>query len=360
LVNFNRAAFTGCPFSAMKKGNTSYFLVLMAIVGGIYFISRSSGKEIKKASFKRLYGPTLEKDRELKAEALKNAYRLFPYNDSLLILTSTGNFMTDQHLNSIRPVKDLPQGGAIYFAGQAGDTLVSFNVDNRELMLQVSDKIVKRKIEGLPGNAIYNNGKFYFDQGDGQISHSKAFIVSWDPATGRSDTVDCINKLVAGQIAGYRDCLSRTLEGNFFNIDTDKLGYYFYYGGFFVVYDRGRLVLNSTIDATPFQKYEIKTMELPGNRKAATCYAANNSSCLYSAAGNADNIYLLSGVIPLAKDKVLYTPIDVYDAKNYSYRYTLRAPMKNIASFAYLIAVVGDFLYVYTKDNKLTRYKIGT
>jgi hypothetical protein len=346
-------------FFPMKKGNITFFVLLVTIVSGIYFIFFFSTKEIKKASLKRLFERTLEKDKVLEAEELKNAYRLFPFKDSLLILTGNGNFITDQHLNSIRPVKNLPQGGAIYFAGQAGDSLVTFNIDNREMMLQVGDKIVKRKIEGLPGNAIYNNGKFYFDQGDNQISHSKIFIVSWDPATGRSDTVDCINKLVAGHIAGYQDCLSQTLEGNFFNIDADKLGYYFYHGGYFMVYDRGRLVLNATIDSTPFRKYELKTVELPGNRKAATCYAANPSRCNYSAAGNADNIYLLSGVISFAKGKDLYTPVDVYDAKNYSYRYTLRAPMKNIADYAYLVTVVGDFLYLYSKDNKLTRYKIG-
>jgi hypothetical protein len=348
----------GLPAFFMKKGNISFFLLLAIIIVGIYFIFPSSKNEIQKASFKRRFEQMLKEDKAFHSDKLKNAYRLLSFNDSLLVLTGNGNHIVDQHLNGIRQVKNFPGGGAIYYAARSGDSLLTFNIDKSEMMLQAGDLIVKKKIEGLPGNAIYNKGKFYFDQGDNKISGSKTVIVSWDPVTNMLDTIDSINKLVAGQVTGYQDCLSQTLEGNFFKIDTCKVGFYFYYGGYFIIFENDKSLFRTTVDLTHFRKYELKTVQLADGRKASQCYSATSSRVNYAAASDGNYIYMLSGVIKLPENQKPHVPIDVYDAKTYSYRHTISVPMKRRSDYAYLITVAGDYLYLYFRESHLTRYKI--
>lgn len=195
------------------------------------------------------------------------------------------------------------------------------------------------------------NGMYFFDISNQQMANAETEIRAWNSVTNTFQSIVNVNELAKDHIKGYSDCLSSTFDGNFFQIGKGRWGFLFYYGGYFLTGEGNKIKLQRTIDQKPFRKYELRTVDMSGSMKATMCYSETNTVYNFTAASDNEHIYVLSGVI--AENKELFAPIDVYSAKDYTYEYTLQAPMKDKEDYAFLMAVSGNNLYLYYKNSKL-------
>jgi len=332
-----------------------FFLIFTFLL--LYIIIKPSQKQKTAVpTFSRKIERTLKPDSLIKSDTVKGTYRLYAFGDSIFLMSDKGAFIADARLTTIRQLEILPKGSSIYYFEKFADTIAYFDIDKKTLYLKANNFFAKT-LSGLPGNALFQNGKFLYSEILKDSVSDQAVIEEWDPFSHKKETKINVNELVKNKINGYTECLSSTLEGNFFKADNKTWGYLFYVGGFFLIKRNDQVLLIPTIDKTPFRKYELREVKM-GNLTAYVCKSDNESMINYAAASDGKDLYILSGKILLRPGEQLYAPIDVYDLKNFEYKYTFQAPMPNKNNYTYLMTIANDYLYLFFKDGQLIRYKI--
>ena len=338
-----------------KKYLFPLFLILAVFI--LFIVIKPAKKEVSRSTnFQRIVERNLQPDSILNSDFLKDSYRLYSFGDSIFFMSGKGGFMTDSQFRVIRRLNNFSPESSIYYFEKMDDTLVFFDVDKRQLTIE-TDSLYVKKTNGLPGNAIYFNREFLYQEAVGDSLKDLIIINSWNASENSIDTLVNLNNFLSGKLVGCKECLSNTLEGNFFKVDNQTWAYLFYKAGYFLINRNGNFRLVPTIDKSPFRKYEVREVQF-NNMKAFLCKSDNESMINYAAVSDSKHIFVLSGKIVVGGQKELFAPVDVYDIANFEYKYTLQAPMTSMDNYAYLMTKSGNYVYLYFKEGEIVRYKL--
>jgi hypothetical protein len=343
----------------MRKRVIISTLLLAILITGFIFILKMGhkgpeGGETKKRVIVRKYvSVNFHTDKAIGFKDEIN--RILPYKDSAIIFEDTTIYIVNNDLSFKRlalvPFNGFHQARYLYiketfFAG----------LDFKPNSLYMSDaRLNSVSPEIFFSNAVYCNGKMYANKNN--LGNGIFSIDSWDPLSGSSQSILDLKQFLKNEISHCDQCFGETLEGNFFRIDDNSFGFYFYRGGYFLVYNKEEFKLKKTIVDYPFLVFRKKAVKLPGGLTGSQCSSERDVWVQMSACSNGKEIFVLSNVIqPEFKERA----IDVYSADSLGYVKSYSLPdykegKPNDILFTggrLLVAYDNNFLVSYTVEEK--------
>jgi hypothetical protein len=336
--------------------SNKYILILITLllIAGLYFLMKpkTNTQDFKKTVDKRHYR-ALERDTAYNSQNTQGIYRLFSSNGSLLALTESMAIIIDSSLKREYKILDQnPQGRFFYYDLQKDDT-ASFDV--RAGILTVSRSGVSKQYKTSPaaGNALYRHPYFYFDYvSTDSADRQTVEIRSWNSETGQVRTIANLNELFRSYIDSGQVCLDSKFAGDFFAVDGQRWGFALYRGSYLLTGDSVKAQVHNSIFNKGFVTYQSKSVDIGGGATAFVCRAENEVRYYYEADFHEGKIYALSGIV----NERGHADIDVYDAGTFNYLYTLTTALKSKDSYAYIMAFLGNSLYLYSSDGEIIKF----
>ena len=332
-----------------------YPVTIIAILIFIYFfINSNTGKAT--TSLVRIFEPAstmkLVKDVNFKGDI----YKIIAAKDSLAIIASPNAvFICDSTFSGYRQVKDLKNEGPLYHFSANRDSVFYFDVEGSQFTVKAPGFFSRYKTSaGLnAGQAFYHHGAFIYSLYS-KMTDSIS-IYRYDPVNRQNTLLVQVNTLLKDKIT-QGPCTGSALEGNFLSIDENKWCYLLFMGGYFIIYDNGHISLHQTVDKRPFKKFQERQVKM-GTQTVFMCKGDNDYFYNYQAASDGRFLYILSGIIQQKSSEPLSTPVDVYDLSNFRYISTLKLPLLSPQDYAYQLAVLRDYFYVYSAKSGLKIYR---
>ena len=282
-------------------------------------------------------------------------FRLLPFGDSALVFVDTVIYSVSNDLNTQKSIL-LPISAkhGNFYVYKDNRITAGLNVGSNLLYVSSNGKTKTNSVEGTLMNGIFANNMLYAIKFLPQKSGKNLLsIVQWNHDTNETKEVLNINSILSEEIKGYEQCLENVLEGNFFSIDNKYFGYYFYRGGYFLVYKNDKFSLIKTLINYPFVKFEEKNVEFGNGLAASQCQTDKDIYVQSSACSNGKQIFILSNV---AKKGSKERCIDIYSFESFNYLMSVSLPnFKNELPLDILI--VSNKLLVVYQDGTLVSYE---
>jgi hypothetical protein len=296
-------------------GLAIFFLLLLVFFGIMNLMKKNSTsvsipfeRNITSVNLKEISKIELE---DAPHRILTREGKLYMLYDSLIYNLRGGNLeiITDK-------IKSNSSGNYYYFNNDSGFS-VKFNIDQNKFYLENNSAVSIFENSNKMSNAIYGDNNI-FCAIDTPLFNGKIFFEKIDVITKNKERILALADYLKDELKDCKECLSQTLEGNFFNIARETFGYYFYKGGFFLIFKNGAFNKYKTITKEPFIKFEQRQADFGGGKIGFICKPENDVYITLSACSNGNEIYLLSN----KADKVVGKKriVDIYDALSGNYK----------------------------------------
>lgn len=247
---------------------------------------------------------------------------------------------------------------SLYYLYNTDQLKISFDVDEQKINVTTStDNNTYNYDELQIQNVVYNNNHLYFSALNKNFNDSVS-IFSVDISNGKRKLLVNLNNFLKEELTDCKECISNTLQGNFFSINNSKIGYFFYDAGYFITIDNKNIITKvPTVTNQKFKVFENRKIEIPGSKysEAKICKSDNESFYQLDACSNDKNIFVLSnlGLKEIGNKRI----IDVYDI---SLQYIFSFPIENIESAKPIsVATFQNELFVVFDNNQIEKYKIN-
>lgn len=272
-------------------------------------------------------------------------HRLFRYKDSLLVLTDTFIYVLNKDLTYKRElISQFDSKSGIFYYMPTTKGIAEFNFLEYSLLFKTSDEIKIKKSRFPILNAIWFNEKFYYYTLD---KNESLKIESWNPINDENKTKCVITDILKDSLKS-KDCKLETLEGNFFSIGKENLGFYFYRSGIFLLINKDTSKIINSIIRHPFIEFYKKNVKAENGEELSICEPTKDIFVQMCASSDGKHIYMLSSY-GVDKSSV----IDVYD-KNGSYIKSIKLPAFGNKEMPTEILVMDNTLYVVFNNNLLS------
>ena len=341
----------------MRKKNLLFLLILIVLIGVflLFFIQTKNSENSKSSTGtikNRIYT-----DKNLKiinAIKFKDVpYRLLPSEDSVLVMIDTSVLFFSLDLKKqIKVILPSETNNGNYYLYKSKNILAGLNVISKLVYVQKNGILKSNIYSGFYLNGIFCNDRFYFLKLVPQKKIGLLYFESWDYEKDLRKDALCLNSFLKDELVNYNECFESVLEGNFFRIDDEQFGFYFYRGGYFLIETKDSFKLMKTIVDYPFIRFHEKNGELPGGLNAVQCEPEKDIFVQYSACSDGNNIYILSNIIGENKKERC---IDVYNVVNGNYVESFSVPNYK-KSLPTEILIVHKYLIVVYDDGSLVSY----
>lgn len=331
-------------------------IIILALVILFLFVYRDS-KRNTTASLSRIFIPREQVSFVRDVSFAGDIYKIYATGDSLAIIATKNNvFLSDKTVSSYRQLKNLKNEGTLYEVTSKEDSIFLFDVDNAKFKVIANGFTAEYNLKdsGFAGQATFVNGNYIYTRYN--KTGDSVSICQLNLLTKENKEIVQLNTLLRDKVPPG-PCTGSILDGGFLSISPNKWCFLFWMGGFFIISENGKLSLHQTIDKRPFKKFEERKIQM-GEQTAFTCKGENDYFYNYQAASDGRYLYILSGVIEKKEKEQLSTPVDAYDLNTFEYKFTLPLPLKSVDDYAYQLAALENYIYVYNAKSKMKIYKI--
>ena len=276
-------------------------------------------------------------------------YRLIAHKDSIIILVDTLIYILDSKLK-INKIVSFPfeNSSGIFYYKPITKGGVGFNFLENKLYVKVDSEMRSLKSNDQIINSIWVNNEFYTCT----INKNQLVTINkWNPVNNSNKLVYNISEKLKDTLKS-KDCILETLEGNFFAIDEQTLGFYFYRGDKFLVINSDSSILVNSIVKYPFIEFYKKKIKMADGSTLEPCEATKNIFVQMSACSDGSQIFILSSF-----SKNGQAIIDIY-SKTGGYVKSLQLPKFGSKKMPTDILVIDKILYVVF-DKNLFSYNIN-
>ncbi|MER3498291.1 MAG: hypothetical protein C4308_06445 [Chitinophagaceae bacterium] len=138
-------------------------LLIIACASLFFFLSNNNTVTSNRQHVPRNFLQHLQAANGLRNDTIKNIFRLYSKQDSLILIAENVYFITNADLSYTRKL-DIKDAQTLYFLQQIGDSMVYLDVDRKMMSISTPFNTLKRKIDsGILYSGAFNNGLFYFD-----------------------------------------------------------------------------------------------------------------------------------------------------------------------------------------------------
>ena len=281
-------------------------------------------------------------------------YRVIDYRDSCIVLADSTYIipfdLSGSQSFQNRHFKDQSQ---LYYYSINGADSFAYDFGRRQLLVSSPAGVNSNSLDGYALSSIENNGLFYTVSILPQKG-TKTSIVQfskWDHRTNEENGMLILNDFLKESILDDTSCLESKLEGSFFRISDNAIGYFFFHSSMFIIYRNGKFSLENTVVNYPFVKYSPKKTEL-GGQTMTICQPEIDAWVHLSAAASNGKLYFLSNILKKGEKR---RTVDIYDARNMNYLYSIQAPNNGDEQPTDIVVKDGTMLFIY-ESGKLMSY----